>query len=90
MKAVSLDSNCHSIPLNMNICKRFSLHEADCVEWISTFKLFRDFFTESNELNLVWAAEKMGVDDDIKQFEEWAERLGCSTKSLPPKKALNR
>ncbi|XP_055303425.1 augmin complex subunit dgt5 isoform X2 [Sitodiplosis mosellana] len=32
----------------------------------------------------------MGVDDDIRQFEEWAESLGCSTKCLPPKKTLSR
>lgn len=32
----------------------------------------------------------MGVDDDIKQFEEWAENLGCSSNILPPKKTLSR
>lgn len=33
---------------------------------------------------------EMGVDEDIQDFEKWAQSLGCPAKSLPGKKTLNR
>lgn len=32
----------------------------------------------------------MGVDEDVENFEDWAQSLGLSAASLPPKKTLNR
>lgn len=32
----------------------------------------------------------MVVEEDIRDFEKWAQNLGCPAKALPPKKTLNR
>lgn len=32
----------------------------------------------------------MGVEEDIQEFEDWAENLGFSVDSLPQKKTLSR